>query len=70
MKPMNSRRVFDSKVQPSFGRAGLHADAVALWTFPLAVSVVDVALEFLHLNSAFLAGHQCNGRIGSRNKAN
>jgi hypothetical protein len=38
-------------------RRFLHPDAVALGTSPLSLLVVDVALQFLHLNSAFLADH-------------
>ena len=44
----------------------LHPDAVALGALPLAIPVVDVALEFPHWGAAFLAGHRFNGRITFR----
>ncbi len=40
----------------------LHTDPVALGASPLALLVVDVSLQFLHLNSACFAGHRLQDR--------
>lgn len=41
----------------------LHPDAIALGALPLSLLVVNVSLQFLHLDSALFAGHYFEDRI-------
>jgi hypothetical protein len=44
----------------------LHPYPVALGASPLTLLVVDVSLQFLHLNSAGFAGHRFQNRSFSK----